>query len=94
MERRIKEFTLSSWTLLLHTTRLWPESVSTMLCPLYFKAEYQMYNSLEMDEDGKTLGQKFYGVEFQIFPSDYHICGCPVSILEDSLQGGPEELPK
>ena len=31
VELRIKEFTLGSWTLLLHYTILWPEAVSTIL---------------------------------------------------------------
>ena len=31
VDHRIKELTLVSWTLLLHTTRLYPESVSTIL---------------------------------------------------------------
>ena len=40
--------------------------------PLSFNATFRRYNSLDMDEDIKTSEQKFPGVEFQIFPIDYH----------------------
>ena len=69
---RIKEFILGSWTLLLHATRLWSELVSNMLWNFFFKAACQRYNSLEMDEDGKTPEHKISGVELQISPTDYH----------------------
>ena len=38
----------------------------------YFKKEFQRYNSLEMDEGGKMLEQKFPGVDFQKSPTDDH----------------------
>ena len=64
MERRIKELTLGSRNLLLHATILWPEAVSTMLCPLSFKSECQRYNILDMNKDVKTPEQKFSSVDF------------------------------
>ena len=51
---RIKELTLCGWTLLLQVTILWPEAVITILWPLSLKKAFQRYNSLEMNEDGKT----------------------------------------
>ena len=62
VERRIKELTLVSRNLLLHTIRLCPEAVSTIMWPFYFKAVWKRYNSLEMDEDGKTPEQNVFGV--------------------------------
>ena len=44
VETRIKELTLGSWTLHLHTTRLRLEYLSTMLWTLSFKADYQRYD--------------------------------------------------
>ena len=54
VERRIKSLTLGSGTLLLHTTILWPEAVSTILWPFSFKSSCQKYNILEMNEYQKT----------------------------------------
>ena len=53
-----------------------------------------MYNIMEMDKDGKTPEQKFSGVEFQIFPRDYHTWGCPIFFLESSLQGDSTRMHK
>ena len=78
-ERRIKELALGSRILLIHTTRLWPEAVKTMLWNFYFKAASQRYNSLEIENYRKTPEQKFADVEFQNFPTDYHTWGCPYS---------------
>ena len=65
-----------------------------MLCPFYFKAGFQRYNILEIDEDGKTTEQRFSGVDLQSPPTDYHTWGCPIFVLEAPLQGGPEGPPK
>ena len=43
--------TLGSWTLPLQATILYPEAVSTMMWLFSYKADFQRYNSLEMDED-------------------------------------------
>ena len=86
--------TLGSQTLLLLAAGLCPEEVSTMLCPFSFKAAFQRYNILEMDDDGKTPEQKFSGVAFQIFPTDYHTWEFPVFVIESSLYGALEGLTK
>ena len=49
---------------LLHSTGLWPESVSTMMWHFSFKAACQRYNTLDMNKYGKTLEQKHSGVRF------------------------------
>ena len=61
---------------------------------LYFKEVCNRYNSPDMDEDGKMMQKNFAGVEFQIFPTDYHTWGCPVFVLEYPLYGGPAGIPK
>ena len=47
-----------------------------------------------MYKDGENPEHHFSGVDFQICPIVYHTCGCTVSMIEDSLQGGLEVLPK
>ena len=39
-----------------------------------------------MEEDRKTLEQNFAGVDFQIFPTDYHTCVYPVFLLEKNAR--------
>ena len=46
VDRRIKEPTLGSWTLLLHSTRLCSEAVRIILWNFYFKSDFKRYNSL------------------------------------------------
>ena len=58
------------------------------------KVACHRYNILDMEEDGNTPEHKFYGVEFQNLPTDYHTWGYLVFVLEDPLQGGPTGLPK
>ena len=65
-ECRIKGLALGSCNLLLQTTRLWPESVNTMMWPFSFRENFKRCNILEIDWYRKTLDQKFSGVEFQI----------------------------
>ena len=88
VERRIKEFTIVSWTLFIHATTMWPKAVTTMLWPFSFKAVRQRHNSLKMDEDEKTPYKKLSGVEFYICPTDYHTWICSAFVLEAPLQGG------
>ena len=93
-EHRINKLTLYSRTLLLHATGLWPEEVNTRLLPFSFKAACQSHNSLEMDEERKTLEKKFSGVNFQNFPTDFHTWGRPIFFIEAPLQGGPAGPPE
>ena len=57
-------------------------------------AACKSYNSLEMDEDGKTPDKKFLGLEFQICPTGYHTWGFPIVVLYDPLQGWLTGIPK
>ena len=47
-----------------------------------------------MDKDIKTPGYKFSGVNFQIFPTDYHTWVFPVFVQEAPMKGGPKGIPK
>ena len=46
-----------------------------MMWPFFFKADFQRYNILKTNEDGKMPEQKFFGVEFQIFSTESHTWG-------------------
>ena len=46
------------------------------MCPFYFKAAYERYNSLEMYKEEKTPDQKMSGMDFQ-FPSILPHLGLP-----------------
>ena len=59
-----------------------------MMWNFSFKETCHKYNSLDMDEDRKTLEKKFAGLEFQIFTTDYHTWCFPVFVLEPPLYGG------
>ena len=85
---------LGSHNLLLHATRRCPEAVSMMRWPLSFKATDQRYNSLGIDEDGNTTEQKLSGVEFHIFPTDYHTWYCPIFFLDSPLKVVQTGIPK
>ena len=65
-----------------------------MMWHLSFKTACQIYNSLEMGNDGKMPEQKFAGVEFQIPPTEYHTWGFTVFFLEALFQGGMPGLYK
>ena len=65
-----------------------------MLWIFLFKSVCQRYNILDMDEDVKMQEQNFSGMEFQIFPTDYHTWGFPVFVLESPLQVRPSGIPK
>ena len=94
VEHMIKGLTLCRQTLLIHATRLWTEYVITFLQPFLFKAEFQRYNSLDIDKYRKTPDQKFSVVYFQVSPMDFHTWGCPNFVLKAPLQGGSEGRPK
>ena len=58
-----------------------------MMWTLSFKAELQRYNNLYMEKYRKIPDKTFMGLEFQIFPMDYHTWGCRMFVLEAPLQG-------
>ena len=65
-----------------------------MLWTFSFKEYLQSHYSLEIDKDGNIPEQRFSGVEFEIFPTEYHTWSCPIFVLEYLLQGGLTGIPK
>ena len=56
--------TLVIFTLFLHSSGLWTEYMSTMICPFLFEALFQRHKIIDMYEDRSTPDQKVLVVEF------------------------------
>ena len=87
VERRIKEITLGSRTLLLHAKRHLPEYITTMLWPFAVKSMQDMVNNLTIDDSGSTPEMRFSGSEgSNIYLQNYHTFGCPANVLDSCIQ--------
>lgn len=93
-ERAIKELTYSARTILLDAKRHWPEAISTMLWPLALKVACERMNNLSLDDDGNSPASILAGTENQIIVENYHTFGCPVFVLDSSLQSRSIGPPK
>ena len=94
-ENAIKQLTLISRTLLVHSQRYWPEYITTMLWPFALKAAQDRINQLNMNLDGKTPDMRFSGVAAHyINLKDFHTFGCPCYVLDSHLQKNSKGVPK
>ena len=94
-ESAIKHLTLTARTLLLHAQTLWPEAIITMLWPYALKAASKQMNTIDLLRDDKTREQLFSGNDKNLLNAkDHHPFGCPVYVLDPSLQSGLKALPK
>ena len=94
-ERKIKDVTLISRTMLLHAIRYWPEFITIMLWPFVTKCAQDRMNNLHVDLNLETPDMKFSNtkaVNFQL--KHYHKFGCQVYILDSILQMNPKGVPK
>ena len=94
VENRIKILTLVSRTLLLHAKRYWPKYITVMLWPYALLAAADRLNRFNVDEKGVSPEEKFAEVEIIRELRDEHTWGCPVYVLDQTLQGGFGGLPK
>ena len=93
-EKGIKELTLIARTLLLHTQRHWPEYITTMLWPLALKAASDRMNKLSFNDSLESPLSRISGVTNDIDTNAFHTWGCPVYVLEASLQSSGLGPPK
>ena len=94
-ERKIKDVTLISRTLLLHAMRFWPEYINQMLWSFAAKCAQDRMNNLHINLDGETPDMRFSGVKkVNVQVRQYHTFGCPVYILDSRLQSNPKGVPK
>jgi len=95
VERRIKELTLISRTLLLHAKRHWPDYITTMMWPFALKEAAYRLNRLSLRSDGRSCEATFFDVDTDfIDPSIYHSFGSPCFVLDSRLQSGVGGAPK
>ena len=95
VERRIKELTLISRTLLLHAKRHWPDYITTMMWPFALKEAAYRLNRLSSRTDGRSCEATFFNIDKDIFdPSSLHVFGSPCFVLDSRLQSGIAGPPK
>ncbi|KAL7461231.1 hypothetical protein ACHAXS_001651, partial [Conticribra weissflogii] len=94
VERKIKDLTLITRTLLLHAKRHWPEMITTMLWPQALKAAETRLNYLTLNAEGRSPISRFALVESQVFIRDFHTWGCPAFVLDGRLQSDPKGVLK
>jgi len=92
-ERMIGTITRRARTMLLHAIRRWPDTISEDLWPFALKLAVDIHNSTPtisgLSPDEIFSGQKSTASKFK----DFHPFGCPVFVLEASLQDG-HRIPK
>jgi len=92
-ERMIGTITRRARTMLLHAMRLWPDIITEDLWPFALKLAVDIHNSTPgtsgLSPDEIFSGQKCTRNRL----ADFHTFGCPVFVLEASLQDG-HKLPK
>jgi hypothetical protein len=95
VERRIKELTLISRTLLLHAKRHWPEYITTMMWPFAVKEAAYRLNRLSLRSDGRSCEATFFNIDEELFnPASLHVFGSPCFVLDSRLQSGIAGPPK
>jgi hypothetical protein len=92
-EGMIGTITCRACTMLLHTICCWPDAISEDLWPFALKLAVDIHNSTPgisgLSPDEIFSGNKSTKSKFK----DFHSFGCPVFVLEASLQGG-HRIPK
>jgi hypothetical protein len=93
VERMIGTITRRAQSMLLHDTLLWPDIITEDLWPFALKMAVDMHNATPgisgLSPDEIFSGQKSTKSHF----TDFHPFGCPVFVLEASLQNG-HKIPK
>ena len=78
---------------LLHAIRMWPEMISLELWSLALLETTRISNHLRFTADGRTPYAHFSKSDALLTVKDEHTFGCPVYILDASLQNG-QQIPK
>ena len=94
-ERKIKDVTLISRTILLHAMRYWPEYINIMMWPFAAKCAQERMNTLQMNLNLETPDMQFSGTKaVNVQVKHHHTFGCPVYVLDSRLQSNPKGVPK
>ena len=87
-EKRIRDLTEYSRTLLIHGNQVWPEAVKLALWPYALKEAERIFNELRVEKDGLTPLQRFTKTKVSLDLKQEHPLFCPVFALDSNLQGG------
>ena len=95
-ERRIRDLTEHSRTMLLHASHRWPKSINVHLWPYALRLAAHIRNHIPRETEGGTPIQDFSGsdVHNKVFHKHQHTFGCPVYVLDAPLQSGLGTKPK
>ena len=94
IEHYIGKITTRSRVMLLHAKRFWPEAITPMLWPFAVSTAINLENELSLDANGRSPLQRLTATDSPIKLRDYHTWGCPVYVLESSVQSTLKGLPK
>jgi hypothetical protein len=89
VERRIKELTLVSRTLLLHAKRHWPDYITTMMWLFALKEAAIRLNRLSPRSDSRSCEATLFNND-----TDHFVFGSPCFVLDSRLQSGIAGPPK
>ena len=88
-ERRIKKIQEMARTMLIHANSRWPDSVTTNLWPYAVRTANDAINNTPSMQDGerRTPTEIFSKSKVASNPKHWKAFGCPVYVLDNSLQG-------
>ena len=72
--------------MLLYAKRFWPEAITPMLWPFAVSTAINLENELSLDANGRLPLQQLTATDSPIKLRDHHTLGCPVYVLESSVQ--------
>jgi len=88
-ERRIRELQDSARTMLIHANRRWPTAIDAHLWPYALRYANDMYNHAPLKRNNNIPPMElFSGTKVAFNPRHAHTFGCPVYVLDNTLQQG------
>ena len=92
-EKQIQDLQDSAQTMMLHATARWPQAMSPHLWPYAMRMANDVMNSTPTRKDVKSAIQVFSGTDVRTRLENFRPLGCPVYVLQNSLQAG-QQIPK
>ena len=87
-ELNIRYLQVSIQSILLDTIRLWPEMILLELWPLALLKATRLANCTCFDRDGRAPIAHFSKSNAILTVKEEHIFGCPIFVLDNTLQRG------
>jgi hypothetical protein len=86
-ERNIRSITERARTMLIHATIKWPDIISKNLWPFVLQLAVDLHNNTP-GPSGLTPTEIFTGIKSHTNRLDFHPFGCPIFVLDPTLQQG------